>query len=423
MKPQISIITPVKARVEEERDWLREAIQSVQQQDYQRWEMVIVDDASNVSLAEVQAETDDDRIRWFHTKGVGAASARNQAAAQAEAPMLLPLDGDDKLAPNALTRFWQAWGSGGEQQGIVYSDVLRFGQDWQKLFAAPEYDFQTLLTSTFMSIGCLHRKGAWNRVQGWRRDMEEGLEDWEYWVHMGEVGECGYHIPEPLYWYRENPRGRLLWLKEDNTRFQRAYQKMRSLHLETYNGRWPVGCCGGKKAKPKGQRAAQSPAQAGLVEMRYSGGRRGSFVLRGRESGEMYHVPGAGGTLQVKAEDVDYLRAFHRGRDCQEVTGASVPVRQQPRPLQRPQPVQQSAPGPLAQLAQPMQPETPKWPDRMPEPVQADPQPDVNELSVTAIKALELTPLDAVELLRAEQAGKARITAIRHLQAVAGGEA
>lgn len=441
MRPHISIITPAKARVEEERDWLREAIDSVLQQDFERWEMVIVDDASNVSIAEVQAETDDERIRWFHTKGIGAASARNQAAVQAEADLLLPLDADDKLAPGALTAFWNAWRSGGEQQGIVYSDVLKFGQDWQKLFAAPEYDFQTLLTNTYMSIGCLHKKGAWNRAQGWRRDMEEGLEDWEYWVHLGELGICGYHIPEPLYWYRENPRGRLLWLKEDNTRFQRAYQKMRSLHLETYNGRWPVGCCGGKKTKAQTQEVVQS----GMVELRYSGGKQGSFTMRGRESREYYRVPGSGGTLRVKAEDVPFFQALHRGQDFQPITKASAPVRQQ-RPAQRPRPVQQPVPKPQAPVQVQAPPEQPTWPDEMPEPtslepiseevVEADiisvttpgpprpePLPDVNELSVSAIKALKLGPIDALELLAAEQAGKSRITAIRHLQAVAGGEA
>lgn len=410
--PKISIITPCRARADEEREWLREAIDSVIQQDYDGWEMVIVDDASDVGIADVQADTDDERVRWFHTKGIGAASARNQAAKQAQAELLLPLDADDKLAPGALTRFWNAWNNGGEQQGIVYSDVMKFGPDFSKLYAAPEYDFSTLLQSTYMSVGCLHRKGAWDRAQGWRRDMEEGLEDWEYWVHLGELGVCGLHVPEPLYWYRMNPRGRLRHLKEDESLFMKAYQKLRSLHQETYNGRWPMGCCGRKSAQPQRptrQMAAQigRPEEAGMVRMRYVGPREGGFGVRGRESRKRYDIPSSGGLFQVDPADVSFFRSFHRGRDYQVVTEAVVPTPQPKPQVQRPQ-------------------NQPRWPDKMPEPtVMADlvPLPDASTLSVAAIKALELDPVQAIDLLAAEQAGKGRITAIRHLQAVAGGEA
>ena len=395
MNPKISIITPAKVRAQEEFDWLGEAIASVADQSYQDWEMIIVDDGSPVAIRPLQDSIEDERVKWFHTEGVGAATARNLAADRAMGELLLPLDADDKLAPEALQRFWEAWKGGGEQQGIVYSDVMIFGEDFSKVYAAPEYDFGTLLRNTFMSIGCLHRKGAWNRIGGWRMDMEGGLEDWEYWVHMGEQGVCGYHVAEPLYWYRQNPRGRLRHLKEDQAKFNAQYQKMREIHRDTYDGRWPVGCCGGRRAEAKQNRAPV--AMADMVEIRYAGPRQGSFVVLGQESRTRYRVPGAGKTFMVDPRDVAFFRSFRHGREYQAIVSSP------------------------AQGLQIHEPATASPVSVRPQPV-SEPIPDPGDMSVSEIKAMQLNPLRALQMLTKEQAGKARVTAIAHLKTIAQGE-
>ena len=60
--------------------FIAETIQSVIDQTYQNWELIIVDDCSTDNTDEVVASFKDDRIKYFHNeKNSGAALTRNRA--------------------------------------------------------------------------------------------------------------------------------------------------------------------------------------------------------------------------------------------------------------------------------------------------------------------------------------------------------
>ena len=102
--PVIAVITPTKNRQE----LLRQAIASVQAQDFTDWEHIIVDDGSDDgTLEEVAALAQlDPRIRLLRPecdKG-GANVCRNHGVRAALADLIVFLDSDDILAPQALGR-------------------------------------------------------------------------------------------------------------------------------------------------------------------------------------------------------------------------------------------------------------------------------------------------------------------------------
>lgn len=331
----ISIITPALVKDEQGIAWLNETIASVHDQTFTDWEMVIVDDHSPVDLSELQAAWP--QVRWLEAEGQGVSAARNQAAREAHGDLLLPLDADDKLAATALASFKAAWDKRGDA-GIIYSDVVMFGQDYARVYLAPDYDFITLLTATYMTVGCLHRKADWEKVGGWQEGMTGGLEDWEYWIRMGEAGVCGKRLAEPLYWYRRHPTGRLAWLKANKELWTNAYHAMREKHLESYNGRYPMGCCGGGKAARVAAKSAPMSEQAiaraaaatpgsGLTQMVYRGPRKGDFQIVSGVTRTRYRVPGQGafieqaetGRLGIINADVAWFRGAAQGRDFQVV--------------------------------------------------------------------------------------------------------
>lgn len=366
----ISIITPVRAKSEEQVEWLNEAIASVlsQKPEGVDVEMVVVDDHSPASLSRVQAAWP--QVRWLRAEHDGVSAARNQAAEAAHGEFLLPLDADDKLSANALAAFLQAWETRGDA-GIIYSDVVMFGQDYAQVYLAAEYSFDTLLRATFMTVGCLHRKADWERIGGWRLDMNHGLEDWEYWIALGEAGVCGKRLAEPLYWYRRHPTGRLAWLRSNRELWNKAYQAMREIHRASYNGRYPVGCCGGRAPKgatrnPRGG-VARAPVQpqaeiaratakrpgGDLVPLVYVGPRKGGFQIIGGVSRVRYRVPGQGRLLQqvnsphqgVRPEDVAWFRTAAGGRDYR--------VLEVPKPVVAPEAVApQPVPAPVPETEQ-----------------------------------------------------------------------
>lgn len=325
--PRVSIITAAKIDNDNGLEWLREMIESIKLQSFQEWELLIVNDHSKTSWRPLGALfANDERIRGIKAnhEHASVSRARNQAVGAATAKLILPVDADDRLKPNALKRFLTAWDQKGHQKGIVYSDVLMFDDDTSRYYKSMPYSFNALLKNTFMIVGCLHTKNSWDRIGGWKSELDSGLEDWEYWIRAGELGICGFHLPEPLYEYRRHSNGRIAKLQSNANLWNISYQKVRSMHQETYNGRRPMGCCGGSGPLPAHKPANQAQARQDIindrapvqnaVKMVYIGSRRGSFGMKGL-TGRRYRIPGKGQVFTVEAADASFLGKFNNGRD------------------------------------------------------------------------------------------------------------
>jgi teichuronic acid biosynthesis glycosyltransferase TuaG len=83
---------------------IKATISSILAQDFQNWEMIIVDDGSTddtVAIIRNFAEADS-RISVIATEGVGRGRALNRALAGAEAELVANLDADDESHPSRL---------------------------------------------------------------------------------------------------------------------------------------------------------------------------------------------------------------------------------------------------------------------------------------------------------------------------------
>ena len=77
--------------------FIAESIQSVLNQTYQDWELLIVDDCSTDNTDEIVAGFSDKRIRYFkNEKNSGAAITRNRAIREARGEWIAFLDSDDQ---------------------------------------------------------------------------------------------------------------------------------------------------------------------------------------------------------------------------------------------------------------------------------------------------------------------------------------
>jgi len=78
-------------------------IESVLAQDYQDWELIIIDDGSTDNTQAVVSKYTDPRIKYFYfAENRGCNAARNQGAKVARYKWLAAIDSDDLLAKNAL---------------------------------------------------------------------------------------------------------------------------------------------------------------------------------------------------------------------------------------------------------------------------------------------------------------------------------
>src|SRR6202050_5894300 len=103
-EPSISVVTATKNRLR----LLCEAMDSVQQQSFDAWEHLVVDDGSDDGTGEEVARRSaaDARIRYIRRTGEksGANVCRNIGIRESRAEFIVLLDSDDLLAPNCLVR-------------------------------------------------------------------------------------------------------------------------------------------------------------------------------------------------------------------------------------------------------------------------------------------------------------------------------
>lgn len=82
--------------------FIKKAIESVLQQTYQLWELILVNDGSTDETKKIINEFADPRIRVFSQENSGEASARNHALSKIQGEFLAFLDADDFYHPSFL---------------------------------------------------------------------------------------------------------------------------------------------------------------------------------------------------------------------------------------------------------------------------------------------------------------------------------
>jgi glycosyltransferase involved in cell wall biosynthesis len=99
VSPRVSVILPVFNRA----DVLGRAIRSVLEQEFQEFELIVVDDGSSDDSLAIARSFGDPRIRMIELgQNRGGNAARNEGIRAAVAPLIAFLDSDDRYLPNKL---------------------------------------------------------------------------------------------------------------------------------------------------------------------------------------------------------------------------------------------------------------------------------------------------------------------------------
>lgn len=99
--PVVSVVIPVYNRISE----LERAVRSVLRQSWQAFEILVVDDGSDVDIKTVCDSFYDDRIRYFRNSDhTNANVARNRGIKEAKGEYIAMLDSDDEFLPGHLDR-------------------------------------------------------------------------------------------------------------------------------------------------------------------------------------------------------------------------------------------------------------------------------------------------------------------------------
>lgn len=121
MKPLVSIILPVF----NSESYVGEAIESVLEQTYLNWELIIVNDGSTDDSEKIIEFYFDERIRYVSQNNLGVSSARNAGLRLMQGQYFCFLDADDVLPRNSI-----------ESRLMVFNDKIDFVDGAVEIFDA-----------------------------------------------------------------------------------------------------------------------------------------------------------------------------------------------------------------------------------------------------------------------------------------------
>lgn len=98
MPPKVSVIIPTYNRAK----FIEAAIQSVLDQTYQDFEIILVDDGSTDETAEIIKSFPTDKLKYIYQENCGRSNARNHALRLAKGRYIAFLDSDDLYLPGKL---------------------------------------------------------------------------------------------------------------------------------------------------------------------------------------------------------------------------------------------------------------------------------------------------------------------------------
>lgn len=203
--PLVSVIIPTYNRAA----LLLQAIASVLEQDYPRYELLVADDGSTDDTLQ-RVAVFGGRLRYLRLEHSGRPSvARNRALEAARGDLVAFLDDDDLWQPGKLTRAVDllardpapGWVYGDfcllQMDGILSSPLLEPHQKRSGAILTPLIGDCFVHTSTVLA-----RRALLKAVGGFDESFATA-EDYDLWLRLAQAAPAGF-VPEPLVWVRRH---------------------------------------------------------------------------------------------------------------------------------------------------------------------------------------------------------------------------
>src|SRR4030042_5645268 len=188
-KPTVSVIIATYNRAQ----WLKKSIQSILNQTYQDFELIVVDDHSTDETPQAVKSFKDKRIKYFRQtktfpiKSQGAAAARNIGLRKARGSLIAFNDDDDLWKKQKLAKQFKALEKADQKTGVVYSRIRRISDQGKKLIPTEkeivkEGDVhRDLFLETWIVAlpAALIKKECFQKAGGFDEDFPR-YQDWEF---------------------------------------------------------------------------------------------------------------------------------------------------------------------------------------------------------------------------------------------------
>ncbi len=213
--PKVSICVPTYNRA----DILPYAINSVLNQSYLDFELLICDDASPDNTAEVVAQWSDPRIRYIrHPQNIKRSRNMRSGYEAAIGEYFIKFDDDDALTPSFLEKtvavldahpdadfvcsdHWIINVHNERDEAATTANSAKWGKDRLAYGKIEDLVAETFVRQSLQVGSSLFRKTSLDAVDFMRFEAD-GCEDFDLLVRCALAGQTAYFIPERLMEYR-----------------------------------------------------------------------------------------------------------------------------------------------------------------------------------------------------------------------------
>ncbi len=201
MKPEVSVILPVYNGAR----FLREAIQSILDQTFSDFELIIINDGSTDQSEEMVLSFSDKRIRYVKNHhNMGLIATLNKGLEMASGTYIARMDCDDISLPLRFEKQVEYFRSHPEV-GLIGSCFIQFNGEQRRLKKLP-------LTHNEIKASLLFHSVVAHPTVMWRKSISDehhllyelnfpNAEDFRFWCKMSDVTELA-NMEEPLLLYR-----------------------------------------------------------------------------------------------------------------------------------------------------------------------------------------------------------------------------
>ena len=185
--------------------YIEEAINSVLEQTYQLWELIVIDDGSSDKTVRIleKLSIKDKRIRFYiNEKNQGVSATRNRGISIASGEWIAFLDSDDMWEKTKLHKqMAHVELTAAEFIFTGSSYINEHGDYYQGIFEVPDkVTYKNLRTHNVISCSSvLIKKKYFENIKMEKDDMHE---DYAVWLRVLKMGVFAYGINEPLLIYR-----------------------------------------------------------------------------------------------------------------------------------------------------------------------------------------------------------------------------
>lgn len=186
--------------------YLREAIDSVLNQTYQDFELIIVDDGSTDNSVKIVKSYNNPKIKlYINTTNERLGRTRNKCINYSTGVYLANLDCDDIAEPKRL-ELQVAFMDNNTEVGVCggYAKIIGKDEIWKYEIDNDSIKFKMLFDSRFINSSTIIRKSVLNKNKIRYNEAFDQSQDYGLWVDISKY--CTFaNIPEVLVNYRVHP--------------------------------------------------------------------------------------------------------------------------------------------------------------------------------------------------------------------------